>query len=173
MRNTGEWTATVVQGGDFIRLHGSETKDPHWGTSSTDLGNHPAFDGNYPVSGSTTTLSGNGIIYFRVGMAGRLSHVGAQPRYGIIEVTTSTSTSTDVKTIYVRQGEEADYIMRPDDPNPAASGGMRPYAVRFSPFNLTDPQRGTGGGHVYEHNNMPLGLAWGNRKFTGYPSQAG
>ena len=169
MRNTGQWTATVMQGADFIRLNGENTTDTGWGTSSAALGNDVGFDANYPVSGAATSISGTGVIYFRVGMAGPLAYVGAQPRYGLIEVTGDEG----VKKIYVRQGEEADYVMRRDDPNPADAGDPRQYAVRFSPFNLTDPLRGTGGDDISFHNDISFGGAFDSRMFTDYPTQAG
>ena len=164
MRNLGEWTANVTEGVDFIRLNGGDTKDANWGTSLAALGNNTGFDDNYPVLGGASSLSGNGIIYFRVGLTGTLAHIGAQPRYGVIEVTTGSG----VKKIYVRQGEEADYVMHPDDAN-----HPRPYAKKFSPFNLSDPLRGTGGGHISEHKDILFGMTLNNRIFTDYPTQAG
>jgi hypothetical protein len=95
--------------------------------------------------------------------------VGAQPRYGLIEVTTGAG----VRKIYVRQGEEADYVMRKTDPNPSDGGNPRTYAVMFSPFNLSDPLRGAGGGTVSGHNDMMLGDVFDSRLFTEYPTQAG
>jgi hypothetical protein len=169
MHNTGNWTATVTQGVSFIRLNGSNTDDPNWGASSAALGNDAGFDGSYPVSGTATTLSGSGVIYFRVGMTSALAYKGAQPRYGLIEVTTGEG----VKKIYVRQGDEADYVMRKEDPNPANGNNQRQYTVKFSPFNLADPLRGTGGNHVSLHNDYVPGDAFDSRQFTDYPTQAG
>ena len=169
IRNTGVWTATVTQGAGFIRLNSETTRDAHWGTSSTALGNDDGFDAAYPVSGAFTSFSGYGIIYFRIGLTGALAHIGAQPRYGVIEVTTGEG----VKKIYVRQGEEADYVMHPDDSNPANVHNLRPYAVKFSPYNLADPYRGTGGGAVASHNDILLSNIFDSRRFTDYPTQAG
>ena len=169
MRNTGAWTATVTQGAGFIRLNSEATKDANWGTPTAALGNDAGFDANYPVSGAATSLSGNGIIYFRVGLTSTLTHIGAPPRYGVIEV----ATNEGVQKIYVRQGEEADYVMRPDDPNPANANNRRPYAVQFSPFNLADPQRGAGGGSFTSHNDILLSNIFNSRTFTDYPTQAG
>jgi hypothetical protein len=170
MRNTGEWTATVTQGAGFIVLDAAGTSDPNWGSSSAALGNDSGFDTNYPVNGTATALSGNGIIYFRVGMKSKLAYIGAMPRYGLIEVTTDEGT----KKIYVRQGEEADYVMRPEDPNPANTNNPRSYAMKFAPFNLADPLRGTGGADMANHNRMPYGDAvFNSNKFVDYPSQAG
>ena len=171
IRNTGEWTATVVQGADFIILNGENTADVNWGTASAALGNDPGFDAGYPVTGIATMLSGSGLIYFRVGMKSVLAHIGAKPRYGLIEV----ATGTGINKIYVRQGEEADYIMRREDPNPANGNSPRPrpYAMMFSPFNLSDPQRGTGGGVISLHNDYVQGSVFNSQQFTDYPTQAG
>ena len=169
MRNTGEWTATVVQGDDFILLDSHPTQDVNWGTALAALGNDVNFDDTYPVSGTATTVSGSGIVYFRVGIRNALARLDVQPRYGLIEV----ATHEDVQKIYVRQGEAADYVMRRQDSNPANSNFPRPYAMRFSPFNLTDPQRGTGGNFIASHNDYVLGGALDSRLFTDYPTQAG
>jgi len=169
IRNTGTWTATVTQGASFIRLCGEATKDPHYGSASGTLGNDAGFDANYPVTGAATALSGHGIIYFRIGIAEALAYIGAPPRYGVIEITTDAG----IRKIYVRQGEEADYVMRPEDPNPANANNPRPYAVRYVPFNLSDPYRGAGGGTLSLHNEWPLGFSNSSKKFTDYPTQAG
>jgi len=170
MRNKGSWTATVIQGARFIVLDNSETTDSGIGTSSAHLGNDAGFDASYPVTGSATTLSGSGLIYFRVGLNSTLANTGAPPRYGVIEI----ATSEGKKNIYVRQGEEADYVMRSEDLNPSNSNKPRSSAVRFSPFNLTDPDGSLGGGVFSNHNDMPYGeLVFDNRKFTEYPSQSG
>jgi hypothetical protein len=170
MKNDGNWSATVIQGDDFIVLDGTATNDSNLGTSSAALGNDAGFDTNYPVNSTATSVTGNGIIYFRVGMKSTLAHIGASPRYGIIEVTTDE----DVKTIYVRQGEEADYVMRPGDANPSDGNNPRSYAMKFSPFNLADPQRGTGGANIANHNRMSYGdIIFSSNKFVDYPSQAG
>ena len=170
MRNTGEWTATVTQGAGFIILDAEDTNDSSLGTSSAALGNDINFDMNYSVTGNRTTLTGSGIVYFRVGLKSMLAQADTSPRYGLIEVTTNNG----VKKIYVRQGEEADYIMRPEDTNPANGDSQRTYAAKFSPFNLTDPTKWTGGNDISLHNAMPLNeSSFNNDKFTEYPSQAG
>lgn len=170
MRNTGEWTATVTQGADFIVLDASGTTDPNWGTPTAHLGNSAGFDSNYPVNSTATSLTGNGIIYFRVGLKSTLAYLGAPPRYGLIEVTSDEGT----KRIYVRQGEEADYVMRPQDTNPSDGNNSRSHAVKFSPFNLADPLRGNGGSDTTHHNRISYGDAvFSNNKFVEYPSQAG
>ena len=170
MRNNGAWTATVTQGAGFIVIDGLQTTDSGLGSMSAQLGNDAGFDTGHPVSGNATTLSGSGLIYFRVGLKSSLANFGANPRYGVIEITTSEG----VKKIYVRQGDEADYLMRPQDFNPMLSNGTRPYAVKFSPFNLADPNGSLGGDHINRHYDMPYGgVVFDSNKFTEYPSQSG
>ena len=170
MRNVGEWTAMVTQGADFIIMDTEDTGDDNMGTSSATLGNSNNFDINHPINGNSVALSGKGIIYFRVGMKNTLTQMDEPPRYGLIEITTNDGT----KKIYVRQGEEADYVMRPEEPNSANGDRPRTYAAQFSPFNLTDPGKGTGGNDIDMHNDVVFGennfIA---NKFTEYPSQAG
>jgi hypothetical protein len=170
MRNKGEWTATVTSGNDFIVLDGYPTNDANWGANTADLGNNSGFDSSHPVNSTSTTLTGRGIIHFRVGMTEMLEKDNTPPRYGLIEVTTNGGT----KKIYVRQGEDADYIMRPSDLNPGDANKPRDYAFKFSPFNLADPNRGAGGNNVALHNDISYNDPVINtNKFTDYPTQAG
>ena len=170
MNNNGPWTATIAQGAGFIIIDGLETTDNGLGSLSAQLGNDAGFDAAHPVSGSATTLSGSGLIYFRVGIKSTLANYGAPPRYGVIEITTSEG----IRKIYVRQGDEADYVMRPQDINPSNSNGPRPYAVKISPFNLKDPDEYLGGSSINRHWDMPYGgVVFDSKKFTDYPSQSG
>ena len=170
MPNKGEWIATVTSGTGFIVLDKTETTDANWGTSTAALGNDAGFETGYPVNSTATTVSGVGLVYFRVGMKSTLADAAAPPRYGIIEI----ATSNGLKKIYVRQGESADYLMRTEDLNPSNSNRTRSNVVQLSPFNLADPSHGTGGGSVSAHNNMPYGEStFDSDKFTDYPSQGG
>lgn len=97
-----------------------------------------------------------------------------------------------MQTLYLRQGELSDYLMRPvgDSYYPDANDGRnwsisstgsftymggigetndRPYAQRISPYNLSDPLKGSGGTVATSHNLLtPKGGV-----FADYPSQAG
>ena len=94
-------------------------------------------------------------IKFRIGLtgahpdginAGLLGN--ATPRYALISIFYGTNLKS-VHHIYVRQGEAADYLMRSIDPinitgTHALTMANRPNASRFTPYNLTDPNGGTG-----------------------------
>jgi hypothetical protein len=75
--------------------------------------------------------------------------------------------------IYIRQGEEDDYLMRPEDESNSSGfqSSNRPYAVKFSPYNLTAPDG---------YHNETLINTYGTPQegsisatFTHYPTQAG
>ena len=156
---SGVYMVQVVQGQEFIRLapgigtNGSA--DPNLLTA-----NHDDAE-NYPVQDGKTQLVGNSDrIVFRVGMAGTIEE--HKVRYGLILVTHAGG----VNRIFVRQGEEPDYVMRPEDPMKLENNitkDKRPSAVKLTVFNLTDPQGRTG--RVY------LGNRQGS--FTQFPSEGG
>ncbi len=167
----GAWTAQVIKG-DFIVLDSSPTSDTGvtyvTSTQSPADMNNPDNDATYRVEGTKKSVRGSistgEYLQFRIGLNSTLpgGATGA-PRYGLIAL--AFNGNTKYIYIYVRQGEGADYVMRPEDA--INSGGMasstRPLARRFSPYNLTDPSQGTG---VVDR---------GTRRytFTDYPSQAG
>lgn len=162
MANEGDWTATVTSDEDFIVLDGTGSEDPNLNTPAAALGNDPDFEADYPVNSTATALTGKGVVFFRIGLKSALPNIGYTPRYGRITVTTTQGEHK----IFVRQGEEADYVMLPDQ--------ARKYAVPFSPFNLNDPARGTGGDLIGAHSEMMYGeMAFNSRKFTDYPTQSG
>ena len=170
MPGEGDWTATVTHGSDFIVLDGMPSKDPHLCTGAAALGNDAGFDDDYPVNSDAASIAGKGIVFFRTGLKSRLAYMGAPPRYGVVEVVQGGVT----RKIYVRQGEEADYIMRPTDENPSDSYSPRAYAMKLSPYNLSDPGRGVGGNDINAHNTMLYGeTVFSSNKFTDYPSQGG
>lgn len=115
-------------------------------------------------------------------------------RYAIITIRKGVNSPDGqiLHTLYLRQGELDDYLMNPDGDSyipdnlefywsynnstksysysgktPAVS--QRPYARRFSPYNLSDPSKGKGGGSLSEHNEIGVRGA----VFTDFPSQAG
>jgi hypothetical protein len=115
-KNSGEWTIRIIHGIDWIKIDGN---------------NKGAYAGEVQeiVGGE---LKGTGNIKFRVGMKSTLS-VGASPRYGLITI----QKNGGLALFFVRQGEEADYLFRPEDPR---TQGVRDNAVKFAPFTLKDPQ---------------------------------
>lgn len=155
----GVYMVQVVQGQHFIRvapgIGANGSADPNLLTA-----NHSDAE-NYPVQDGKTQLVGNSNhILFRVGMAGTIGE--HEVRYGLILVTHSGG----VNRIFVRQGEEPDFVMRPDDPiggNADIVKDKRPNAVKLTAFNLTDPQGRTG--------RVDLGSRKGG--FTQFPSEGG
>ena len=178
-----KWRAFVIYG-DFIRLSLDKSKDAinednFYGES--DAANFFGYDLEEKNNGSLYLVT-NGeaevrreratTIFFRVGLTSTISTNSV--RYGLIGLQTGADVDTETITryIFVRQGEEADYLMRQKDPilqepgNEANSPGpynSRDKAVKFSPFNLTDPD-----GYPIHSN-----LTGKKGRFTDYPSQAG
>ena len=182
--NNGAWTASVTwldgRWGNDRPVLGNATLAELLarGIYSDTPGNaedHPVTTRTTKVTG--TTSEGAPDIIFRVGVTQKFTEAkGFIPdgptapnysttwpaRYGIITV--SYNNNTKSFNIYLRQGEGADYVMRPEDlggggeswgtPNP------RPAAARFSPYNLTATTL-----------NADPGYRGG--VFTEYPSQAG
>lgn len=159
MANPGSiWVATVVAGQDFITLASGGSTDPAFETDS------PGDAERFPVPGNSTTVinTDNSPILFRVGMKTPLLSANAQPRYGLILVSHAGGTNR----IFVRQGEEADYVMRKTDPIDGKSDVLlanRPSAVRFAPFHLTDPSRTLGRADLRNNGGV----------FVEYPSIGG
>lgn len=166
-----QWTATVVSG-DFIVLSTDDPADrgihknqPYGVGDDPEYKTDEDIEAHCQVAGTAQTVTGNGPnVYFKVGMKSKLASAVSQPRYGLIAV----QHPRGVHLIYVRQGEEADYVMRPWDEckYPGATSqryAMRLNAVKVSPYNLTDLEYGTG-----RVNKGVRGY-----DFVQYPSQAG
>ncbi|MDR0544341.1 MAG: hypothetical protein LBG30_03215 [Odoribacteraceae bacterium] len=141
-RNSGSWTVRVISGISWIKIDGHDKHD---------------FNGEVQeVSGGE--LPGYGNIKFRVGMKSTLPP-DAPPRYGLITIQRGGSR---LSLFFVRQGENADYIYRPEDPR---DQGPRTAAMRVAPYNLKDPQENQ------EWEGSSLGMNGG--VFTEYPTQIG
>lgn len=185
------WTATVVHG-DFIRLSSKPSDDPGISNHPYGRGDNPSWktkdeieansnqyiknpeDWSTSIHGTASTVSGSsmGSVYFRISLTSKLpGGAMAPPRYGLVALSHASGTHF----IYVRQGEAADYLMRPEDPvhkeySPGGAliydgwvNGSRPLATQFTPFNLTDPGKGTG-------RVQKAAKAY---NFVKYPSQGG
>ena len=169
----GPWIANVSVGKEWIRLDDSPpgNNGVNWTTAPALSGNDAAFESNsaYKVTNTgyvTGVMDGNKKeIYFRIGLASQLQSATSQPRYGLVVLYYNTGRS---QRIFIRQGEEPDYLMRPWDPkedgtgwgSSVGSGTYRPAADIFSPFNAT---------YTFEQRipNNNEGL------FTDYPSKPG
>ena len=142
----GEWTVRIVSGLDWIKIDN----------------NSPGFNGGEVVEvfgGAITSSAAN--ITFRVGMKSTLPP-GHAPRYGLITILRGTGSNRGVALFFVRQGEEADYLYSPSDPRAL---GARTEAIKFSPYNLTDPQG--------RFNTAGISLGKNGGGLTDYPSKTG
>lgn len=171
--NTGTWSATVSYTTEqaakerFVILSSTPSSDPMIGTDT------PGDPELYPVipTGDGQTVSGNGKIYFRVGMRSKLSQLNpdysTQPRYAVITITHTEGPTT----LYVRQGEAPDYVMRRNEPGTTMVS--RPVAIKWSPYNLTAQAfvdgTNSGGTSVTGHPQPAVN----GGVFTKYPTQAG
>nr|WP_129729701.1 hypothetical protein [Parabacteroides goldsteinii] len=125
------WTARVVEGSDFILLSTTPSFDPNIGTDN------PGDPEKYPVTLNQYqgelggAVKGRGRVYFRIGLTETRAK-GTAPRYGVVEVTYAHGSKSFTTPIYVRQGEEPDYLMRG-----GGLSGSSGYGAKFSPYNLT------------------------------------
>ena len=187
--NSGNWTATVsyttaqAASERFVVLSGLRSSDPMIGTDTPgDPENYPVVVGDGTNGSLGETVSGTGMVYFRVGMKSKLSNdnpdYNTAPRYARITITRTSGTHT----IFVRQGEAPDYVMRPTDNNGAGNittawGGTsaqpRPVARKFAVYNITAQQYLNnpvgGGANATDHTQIALN----GGVFVKYPSQGG
>ncbi|MDR2130720.1 MAG: hypothetical protein LBP56_06085 [Odoribacteraceae bacterium] len=142
--NNGAWKVRVVSGIDWIKIDTNPRGYNNGIVEETPWGE----------------VSGTGNIKFRVGLKSTLPP-GHAPRYGLITITRDGGAAL----FFVRQGEEPDYIYGPASPGRTEAPPGRPDAVKFSPYNLTDPQG------RFDANGVPLGKSGGG--FVDYPSKTG
>jgi hypothetical protein len=166
--NLGAWTVQVMwmdgrwRGNDIVlstnNLPGKAGSDP--GIYSQ----YPGNAENYQVDGNNMIITGdvvNGFVNFRIGLKSQYTPTANRPaRYAVLLF--SFANNTKHQKIYLRQGDEADYLMHPNDPV-VISGVMavnRPAAKMVSPYNLTVTEL-----------NVQASVRGG--KFVDYPTQAG
>jgi hypothetical protein len=170
----GAWTAQVVYygtgftAGDILMVAGdSEDATSIAANTYTNPENRQASDYSgaaQAIAGMATTTSG---VKFRIFMSATWD--GTSPRYAKIAVNFG-STGQYTRFIYVRQGEQDDYLMAPGD---AGTGvGTRDLAAKFSPYNLTDPDFTGLTGSTAQRGSTVTPQPNGD-VFTDYPSQAG
>ncbi|MDH6303632.1 hypothetical protein M2459_000434 [Parabacteroides sp. PF5-5] len=175
----GKWTAEVVkwthdQGTNriilgkgmgldntcWVKLSKKKSLDPKVGT------NNAGNPESYPVldSDAEPLVSGDGTIYFRVGLTGKLSGTNPRPRYAMIKLTYANGKKTSY--LYVRQGETPDFVYyrseslyKPDN----SFLKIRDNAKKFTVYNITAT--------AYPNADVDMGLFSGG--FTKYPTQVG
>ncbi|MDR2890273.1 MAG: FimB/Mfa2 family fimbrial subunit [Alistipes sp.] len=173
----GKWEAVVLGGADWVVLDAKPSSDGNLGwldgatPAQVDNGGDAGFDRLHPVTGSASYVSGSlnagtGEVYFRIGLKNKHIVTDRVPaRYATVLVSYGDGVYSQL--LYLRQGEDPDYLMRRTDP--VSSGGVtrRKAAVKFSPYNLTAE---TVGAQVNRADD-PAGA--NPARFTDYPSQAG
>lgn len=164
--SAGAWSAEVMTDeGDFVILNRAPSPATITGKLRT---NDPGDAESYQVPDNVTSVSGNGRIFFRVGMKTRLGS-SEDHRYTRIRVNWKDGDLDKTSYVYVRQGEAADYLMRPEDELTGSSTApSRDLAVKYTAYNITDPLRG-GGPSLADHSP----IAGREGVFTDYPSKAG
>jgi hypothetical protein len=178
----GKWSATVIAGQDWIILDTQMTTDTNvgWRTDVTPTeanvqnGNDGSFDYMHAVSGNLTSVSGtlnatNSSIYFRIGLNSKYTATDIAPaRYGVVLL--AYNNNTKFQRIWIRQGQDPDYLMRPTDPSTGTyTNATRPNAVKFTAYNLTAKTLNAPVQNTYAASPSADPMAI----FTDYPSQAG
>jgi len=142
----------------------------------------------YQVSDGIDVISGmvgaNQDLIFRIGLQKKFSeqsaYSGSNPnftstfpaRYGVVVLVYGSPAKA--QKIYLRQGHDADYLMRPQDAvsTPGYSSPNRLEARRYSPYNLTVPtaqQSSWGGSQINDHQK----LSYEGGHFVQFPTQMG
>ena len=176
---SGKWDASVFWlGSDWypgdIVFSKDKSDDP--GVTFNSTTEHPvdmlvaANDATYKVSGYVSSASGNAVagagnyIDFRIGLTSTHHATPENPaRYALVLLRYGGSETTPYRyhVIYIRQGEDADYLMAPGD-RPAGAATVRFAAYNTTASNLTD-----------DDLNVAILVGRSNAVFTDYPSQAG
>jgi len=175
--NSGPWTATVSwldnqwnpgTGDGIVLAHGLATPNTLYTAN-------PGNAENYKVPGNSTMISGtvapNGHIEFRIGLQQpytiNTENRTANPvRYAVVFITYGNG---KWRRIFIRQGEAADYLMRPQDAGNGLSGVTpRPNAKKFMPYNLKHAAN-----NIPTGTNAPPNFSTGSGVFVDYPSMLG
>lgn len=100
-------------------------------------------------------------ILFRMGLKTQYKPTADKPaRYAVVALVYEQNNKFNYHFIYIRQGEEADYIMRTNESgNEFSDMPNRPKAKKFAAYNLTGP--------------IDTKLNINRATFTSYPSQSG
>jgi hypothetical protein len=180
--NLGNWSAIVawVDGqwdglGDIVLDTSESTDEGITWNSTTEIPADPddinTYGNAYQVSGNATgvggTVESGDTIKFRIGLKNTYSASDTYPaRYALVVVTYG-STPAKTFTLFLRQGEDPDYVWSPSEsyPDPENGSTLRDKAVKFSPYNLTALDLTDSDEH--------LPVAIGGGVFTAYPTQVG
>jgi len=170
----GGWGVWVVEGDTWISIDDHPSSDTQLGWlvgNDNNVVDMMANDASHTVPGATIALHGKTLdsssptIYFRIGLRGVQASTAA-PRYGVVLLTYGNHNRG--QRIFIRQGETADFLMRPTDNAPNGAVSSRSDARKFSPYNLKDPAENT----VNSYNSVPA-LGYRGGVSVDYPTQAG
>ncbi len=162
--NSGAWKAQVVW------TDGNWTPDDIL-LSTASLPSYPA--GNVaagsdtpPVTQGQSTVTGvadaGNPVYFRIGLKNTYHPTAASPaRYAVVAIGYAGGNRTQL--LWLRQGEDPDYLMRAGDPG-AEGTVIRSQVDKWSVYNLTDASMAASGGRELPRRGGT---------FTDYPTQAG
>ena len=179
----GTWSAVVIEGEDWIMLDKDWTSDTgiygmypetYESNLSFDLDNAVPNTASTVVTGTLRPSTAAGyqtndeFIYFRIGLRNIHIPTPLKPaRYGVVLLTYNNNYLR--QRLFIRQGEEADFLMRPGDPDGlnASVPDNRSFARKFSPYNLTATILNASVDVTGTSPSVNPGIS------TGYPSQAG
>ena len=177
--NTGDWTASVIWYDDEWDPNNKIDPDGVVLANSSPLSlPRPDMNAeNYPVTGSQTirgTAAANETITFRIGLNkhyGNYDKDNKPARYAVVLFVYGSDGKEGQKKqkLFLRQGQGDDYVMRDKDAGQGLAGGNRPYARKFSPYNLSYSSAGT----PPTTWDAAVELGKGNGKFTDFPTKAG
>lgn len=166
----GDWKAFVFwmddqwTKGDIVLDGGSYT----WPLDTS----VPADSDTPALTATTTSITGNtssGVLSFRIGLKNTYTATSSNPaRYALVAITWNND--LDAQFLFIRQGEDPDYLMRPSDnygneQSWASSPNWRPLANKISAFNLTADTLDIACNGARDGANPS--------RFTDYPSKAG
>ena len=139
----GAWTAKVFWVGeswsnDKIVLSTKRSNDPLVNTSSP--GSAESYLVNDTFSIVTGKVEAGGSFYFRIGLTGIFQNPTPDipVRYAVVLL--SYNNNTRHHKLFLRQGEDPDYLFKPTEKyklNETGEEKFRTYSRRFSPYNLT------------------------------------
>jgi len=175
LNNSGAWTASVAWYDDQWDYNNTENPDGVVLANSApaNLSLVGADAESFPVTGGSRSISGSvaegGTLSFRVGLDKTFGNYDADnnpARYAVVILTYNDGKKW--QKFFIRQGEGADYVMKQGDSGAGVPAG-RPAAIKFSPYNLTDPRGLT----PPSNYNSAVALPVKGGDFVNYPTKAG
>lgn len=167
------WKAEVPWYSRF-KLSSTPSFDPNVGTDNPGNAENYKVEPNIkkyePDSDIGLSVSGRGRIYFRVGARATID-ADKSNEYGSITLTFFYANTQTTTTLYIRQGEDADYVFDKSEAIPYKeyydySYKTRSGAKRFSPYNLTAAD-------IRDDNESIADLPIDGGEFVYFPTQAG